>query len=76
MTTEKARPLKISYCVKCDVSIRDQSNTNLFIEHLKFLLEAGYVKQLTWGRCRNHKAVDKGTEVTAYLVWEEIIKRR
>jgi hypothetical protein len=76
MATEKARPLKISYCVKCDVSIRDQSNTNLFIEHLKSLLEVGYVKQLTWGNCRNHKTVEKGTEVTAYLVWEDIIKQR
>lgn len=76
MTTEKPRPLKISYCVKCDVSIRGNNDANFFIDHLKSLLEVGYVKQLTWGNCRNHKAVEKGTEVTAYLVWEEIINNR
>ena len=77
MTTEKPnKAISISYCIKCDVASSNEADSYRFINHLKSLLEEGYVKQMTWTNCKSHKPIEDGTQVTAHLVWEEIIKRR
>jgi len=77
MTTEKPKPISITFCVKCDVATRPSTkDADPFINQLKSLLQQGYVKQMTWSDCQSHKPDEQGTKVTAYLLWEEIIKRR
>jgi hypothetical protein len=76
MTTENSKPISISYCIRCDVASRDEKDSYGFIDHLKYLLQEGFVKQMTWDKCLSHKPVEDGTQVTAHLVWEEIVKRR
>ena len=77
MTTEKPKPISITFCVKCDVATKPSTkDADPFINQLKSLLQQGYVKQMTWDKCRSHKPVEDGTKVTAHLIWEEIVKQR
>ena len=76
MATQNSRQISISYCIKCDVSSRNEKDSYRFIDHLKYLLQEGFVKQMTWDKCRSHKPVEDGTKVTAHLILEEIVKQR
>ena len=53
MATQNSRQISISYCIKCDVASRNEKDSYRFIDHLKYLLQEGFVKQMTWDKCRS-----------------------